>query len=127
VDDAARQWRAEYLLANPAGQFNRNIECGEVALGMRFDDVVASWGVPDARERTGDGTHERWTYTSADGYNGDWVRYDLFFEKRALSSWETMRCIASSHPISGTVPGAGAPAAVPGGASGLVTSGVPRR
>jgi hypothetical protein len=101
ADEAVRQLRADYLHANPGGQFNPIIQRGEVALGMRFDDVVASWGIPDARERKGDGVHERWTYTVTDAWNGDWVRYDLLFEQKALASWETMRNVASSHPLSG--------------------------
>ncbi len=127
ADDSVRLLRAEYLQANPGGEFNPNIQRSEVALGMRFEDVVASWGIPDARERNGDGVRERWTYTVTDRWNGDWVRYDLVFEKKALASWETMRNVASSHAL--TERGA-APAAPPLPASssaGLTAGGVVRR
>lgn len=100
-DDTVRQLRAEYLQANPAGQFNRNIERGEVALGMQFADVIAAWGIPDTREREQKGARERWSYTVTDPWSRDWVRYDLVFEEKALASWETMRNVSSSHSLTG--------------------------
>lgn len=127
VDDSVRELRAEYLAANPYGQFNLNIERGEVALGMRFEDVLASWGIPDARERAGDRVNERWSYTLVDAWSRDWVRYDLVFEESALASWETMRNVASSHSITGRLPDAGTTPALPPGAAGLLNGGTPRR
>lgn len=125
VDDAVRELRAEYIHANPHGQFNQNIERGEVVLGMRFEDVLASWGIPDARERNGDGVRERWSYTETDPWSRDWVRYDLVFEKKALASWETMRNVSSSHPLTGQ-PSAPVPPQ-PATAGGIMGGGVARR
>jgi hypothetical protein len=127
ADDSVRQLRAEYLRANPGGEFNTNIQRSEVALGMRFEDVVASWGIPDARERKGDGIHERWTYTVTDAWNGDWVRYDLVFEKRALASWETMRNVSSSHALTGLDTAPQTPPPPAGGSAALSGAGVTRR
>ncbi len=125
VDDAVRSLRAEYLQAHPDGPFNGNIERGEVAVGMKFEDVVASWGIPEQRERSGDGQRERWSYTVTDQWNNDWVRYDLLFESRALVAWETMRNVASSHPIDSQQRTETPP--VPTGGAGLAGGGVTRR
>ncbi|HEU4364681.1 MAG TPA: hypothetical protein VFT13_04375 [Candidatus Krumholzibacteria bacterium] len=127
VDDSVRELRAEYLRSNPHGEFNRNIERGEVAPGMRFRDVLASWGIPDARERTGHDARELWTYTIVDEWSRDWVRYDFVFEKETLASWEVMRNVSSSHSLTGQAPGAGGAPVLPGNTAGLVTGGVPRR
>lgn len=126
VDESVRQLRAEYLHAYPDGEFTRNIERGEIALGMRFEDVVASWGIPDARERSAGKDRERWTYTITDAWSGDWVRYDFVFREDMLAAWETMRNVASSHMLSGgtsIVP----PLPAAPGAAGLVSGGAPRR
>ena len=126
VEESVRELRSEYLHANPNGEFNRSIERGEVALGMRFEDVVASWGIPDSRERSGDGVRERWSYTVSDDFSRDWVRYDLVFEKKALASWESMRNVSSSHPLTGAQSAPVPPQPSAGGA-GVGGSGVARR
>jgi len=127
TDESVRELRTEYLQEHPGGEFNANIQHSEVVLGMRFEDVVASWGIPDARERSGDGVHERWTYTDTDPFSRDWVRYDLIFEKKALAKWETMRNVASSHDINGLPAAPALPPQPAASSSGLAGGGVVRR
>jgi hypothetical protein len=118
--------RAAYLQSNPSGEFNKSIERGEVAVGMRFEVVVASWGIPDARERVDEGAQERWTYTITDVWSRDWIRYDFFFEKKALASWETMRNVSSGQTIGDPAPvPTGLP--LPANGTGLVSGSAPRR
>lgn len=97
VDDSVLARRADYLRANPQGRFNEEILRSEVATGMDFDDMLASWGIPDTRIRAGGSDSERWVYVLADPYSHDWTRYDFVFVKRHLAQWEVMRNVASSH------------------------------
>jgi hypothetical protein len=99
ADDHTLDFRTDYLQTHPNGPFNRSIERGEITLGMGYEDVLASWGIPDARERSEAQWQERWTYTVTDPWNRDWVRYDIIFEKGALSTWEIMRNVSSSDAI----------------------------
>jgi hypothetical protein len=84
------EMRADYLRTNPAGRFNAEINRGEVVVGMGFYDVLAAWGLPDARA-VADSSQERWTYVIKDDNEVDWVRYDFLFARRAVVEWETSR------------------------------------
>ena len=82
--------RADYLRAHPTGPYNAQITRGEVVVGMGFYDVLAAWGMPDARA-VADSSQERWTYVLRDDNEVDWVRYDFLFARRAVVEWETSR------------------------------------
>jgi hypothetical protein len=129
ADDSILGMRAQYLKSHPNGRFNEEINKGEVAPGMNFDDMLASWGIPDTRIRTGTDDRERWVYVVSDEYSHDWVRYDFVFANRELTRWEQMRNVASSQYIGSpgssstlrSLPPQPATSVVPGG------SGAPRR
>jgi hypothetical protein len=88
---AIRELREDYLRRHPAGRFNDCIARGEVAVGMSFLELLAAWGIPDARERLVDREEERWTYLVREDNWADWVRYDFVFAKAELREWETTR------------------------------------
>ena len=58
----------------------RCIWAGKVKLGMRTDEVIASWGYPEDIHRTVGswGVHEQWVYG----------RTYLYFEDGLLTSWQ---------------------------------------
>ncbi len=97
ADDSIRDMRAGYLSAHPYGRFNDSIRSGKVAVGMNFDDVLASWGIPDTRIRDTNRSEEHWVYVLTDRWNGDSVSYEFVFVNRELTSWESMRNVASSQ------------------------------
>ncbi|HEX5132962.1 MAG TPA: hypothetical protein VFX92_10800 [Candidatus Krumholzibacteria bacterium] len=127
ADDSIRELRAEYLHSNPDGPFTRNIERGEVALGMGFEAVLAAWGIPATREHAGTDGQERWIYVLADDWSNDWTRYEFVFDHQSLASWETVRNVSSTATLSGAIPGATAtPPPVPN-SYGLANGGTTRR
>ena len=87
--------RDEYLRTHPQGAFNGVIARGEVAVGMGYYDLLAAWGMPDARERDGARDEERWTYVLTSENQADWLRYDFVFAQRMLVEWEWSRGVAS--------------------------------
>lgn len=90
--------RADYLRAHPTGRYNAEITRGEVVVGMGFNDVLAAWGMPDART-VPDSSQERWTYVLRDDNEVDWVRYDFLFAERAVVEWETSRNAGSGFAV----------------------------
>jgi hypothetical protein len=95
---AILEMRADYLSAHPAGRYNAEISRGEVVVGMGFYDVLAAWGMPDARA-VADSSQERWTYVLKDDNDVDWVRYDFLFAERAVVEWETSRNSGSGFAV----------------------------
>lgn len=87
--------RDDYLRAHPTGRFNAEIVRGEVVVGMGYHDLLAAWGVPDARVAAADSSQERWTYVLRDDNEVDWVRYDFLFAARSVAAWETIRNVGS--------------------------------
>jgi hypothetical protein len=87
---AILEMRAGYLEAHPAGRFNAEIARGEIVVGMGFYDVLAAWGLPDARAAA-DSSQECWTYVLRDDNEVDWIRYDFLFAQRVVVEWETSR------------------------------------
>jgi hypothetical protein len=90
-DLTVKQMRADYLRDHPDGRFNRYIERGEVVRGMNMLEVSAAWGLPETRRPTEDREVEYWTYFSQDEITGDWCRYTLTFEDKAVSDWYVVR------------------------------------
>lgn len=82
--------RAEYFASNPDGEFNENIERGEIVRGMDFLEVLASWGHPAARSKPAD-TSEEWTYREVDENTKDWIEYTFMFQNTVLGEWKVAR------------------------------------
>lgn len=87
--------RADYLRAHPQGPFNGEIARSEIALGMGFYDVLAAWGMPDARVSDHERGEERWTYVLKNGNEVDELRFDFLFVKHVVVDWESSRDVAS--------------------------------
>jgi hypothetical protein len=94
-----RQIRAEYFRAFPDGQFNDRIERGQVVKGMSLFEVLAAWGIPDARTVKVEENRECWVYVLVDDTNLDWVRYDFTFHGNELTGWEMTPNIASGATL----------------------------
>ena len=92
---AIRELRADYLRAFPEGRFNDHIQRGEVVKGMSLYEVLASWGIPDAREVATQDNRERWVYVVVDDASLDWIRYDYLFNGNVLLDWEVTRNVAN--------------------------------
>ncbi len=93
--------RQEFLLANPNGIHNASISRGEVMKGMGFMEVLAAWGLPEARERIRDKELEYWSYFFRDDDSRDWTRYTFTFERSELIEWDTARHVARNQPLAG--------------------------
>lgn len=87
--------RADYLRTHPEGPFNLEIARSEVALGMGYYDVLAAWGMPDARLSDNERGEERWTYVIKSDNEVDGVRYDFLFVKQVVVEWESSLDVAS--------------------------------
>ena len=92
--------RDDYLRAYPNGAFNAEIARGEVALGMGYLDVLAAWGMPDARVAATLQNEERWTYVIENDNGVDWILYEFVFEKRVVVEWEFSRNVGSGFVTS---------------------------
>jgi hypothetical protein len=94
-----RQIREEYFRAFPDGRYNDHIVRGEVVKGMSLFEVMASWGIPDARAVKADSNDERWVYVLVDDRSLDWVRYDFVFHANELMEWERTLNVASGATL----------------------------
>jgi hypothetical protein len=92
---AIREFRDQYLRSHPVGTFNDMIVRGEIAVGMGYEDVIAAWGLPDAREVSKSG-EERWSYVLVDDNGVDWMSYDFVFSEKKVVEWERSRNVASA-------------------------------
>jgi len=104
---AIREIREEYFRSFPNGRFNDQIVRGRVVKGMSLFEVLASWGIPDARAVKVEDNRERWVYVLVEDNDLDWVRYDFIFRANELVEWEMTRNVASGpalevpeHPVS---------------------------
>jgi len=91
------QARSEYVQNHPAGKYNQTIMQGKVAKGMNFDEVTASWGVPNVRREITGTNYEHWIYAEKDEDTGLWGIFNLAFENGSLVYWETNEGIAMSE------------------------------
>lgn len=96
---AIRELRADYLRTFPEGRYNDHIQRGEVVKGMSLFEVLAAWGIPDARVVATDDNRERWVYVVVDDASLDWVRYDYLFNGNVLLDWEITRNVTSGLPL----------------------------
>ena len=79
--------REEYLRNHPDGKFNAFISEGRVVKGMGIFEVLASWGLPNARRSSDDGAEEYWAYFAKDEPTNKIVSYELVFEEKVLTRW----------------------------------------
>jgi hypothetical protein len=87
--------REDYLRTFPDGPHNDRIRRGEVVRGMSLYEVLASWGIPDARLVSEKGNQERWVYVLLDDLSMDWVCYEYEFSNNALLDWTTTRSVSN--------------------------------
>jgi hypothetical protein len=79
--------REEYLRGHPDGKFNVFISEGRVVKGMGIFEVLASWGLPNARRSSDDGNTEYWAYYAKDEPTQKIVSYELVFQDKVLTHW----------------------------------------
>ena len=96
---AIRALREDYLRAFPDGANNEHIKRGEVVRGMSLYEVLASWGIPDARVVSVKGNQERWVYVLLDDLSLDWICYEYEFRNNALIDWTTTREVANGFSL----------------------------
>lgn len=93
--DEIRALREDYLRTFPDGPHNDRIRRGEIVKGMNLFEVLASWGIPDARTVSAEGNQECWVYVLLDNLSLDWIRYDYEFRDNALLDWSTTRNVTT--------------------------------
>jgi hypothetical protein len=93
--DSIRELRDDYFRTFPEGPNNGHIARGEVVRGMSLFEVLASWGIPDARTVSAEGDKERWIYVLQDDLSLDWIGYEYEFKGNALIDWTTTRNVSN--------------------------------
>ncbi len=86
-DEHTTSIRAEYLQNHPEGEHNAYIAEGRVVKGMGIVEVLASWGLPNARRSVAKDNSEFWTYYAKDEQTQQVVSYELVFQAKVLSKW----------------------------------------
>jgi hypothetical protein len=92
---AIRELRDDFLRTFPDGPNHDHIRRGEVVRGMNLFEVLASWGIPDARVVSTEGNRERWVYVLLDDLSLDWICYEYEFRGNELVDWSTTRNVAN--------------------------------
>ena len=80
--------RQDYVIENPEGRFNENIENGEITRGMGYKDVIASWGLPNVYLHSTKAPREFWFYYVEDVNSASVLIYTLCFEEDILGDWD---------------------------------------
>jgi hypothetical protein len=96
TDEQMTSIRAEYLENHPDGVYNAYIREGRVVKGMGVVEVLASWGLPNARRPGPDANVELWDYYARDEQTQAIVSYELAFTAKVLAKWTVRADIASS-------------------------------
>ena len=96
---AIRELRDDYFRSFPEGPHNDRIKRGQIVKGMSLFEVLASWGIPDARVVSTEGNHERWLYVLLDDLSLDWIGYEYEFTGNALVDWTTTRNVSNGLPL----------------------------
>jgi hypothetical protein len=94
-----RELREDYLAEFPNGPNNDHIKRGEIVRGMSLFEVLASWGIPDARVVATEGNRERWIYVLLDDLSLDWVGYEYEFHGNELVDWSTTKNVRNGLPL----------------------------
>lgn len=92
---AIYELRDDYFRSFPEGPNNEHIRRGEIVRGMSLFEVLASWGIPDARVVPAEGNQERWIYVLLDDLSHDWICYDYEFQGNSLIDWTTTRNVSN--------------------------------
>jgi hypothetical protein len=95
VTPAIRELRDDYFRTFPQGPNNDHIRRGEIVRGMNLFEVLASWGIPDARVVSPEGNREHWIYVLLDDLSMDWICYEYEFLGNSLADWTTTRNVAN--------------------------------
>ncbi len=98
--ESIMQGRQDYVQLHPDGMYNEHILKGEVVKGMNLMEVLASWGLPNARRRSEGGSREYWTYYTQEEQSGDIREYELVFKEQSLVRWKITLSVAEGgyHP-----------------------------
>jgi hypothetical protein len=91
--------RDDYIRTHPDGSYNEFILRGEVVKGMKYLEVLASWGYPEARLRVPERKLEYWRYLARDEASRDWLQYTFIFEKDELIEWEMTRHVSKGRAM----------------------------
>jgi len=101
-DEHTTSIRAEYLQNHPDGKYNAYIAEGRVVKGMSVVEVLASWGLPNARRSVAQENSEFWTYYAKDEQTQQIVSYELVFQTKVLAKWvvhaESQTALGSNQP-----------------------------
>jgi len=85
VSPEARQF---YVTEHPDGRFNEYIKNGEIIRGMDFNEVIASWGLPNVYLHSTKTPREYWFYYVEDPSSNSVLIYTLSFELDILGDWD---------------------------------------
>ena len=80
--------RQVYVAEHPDGQFNEHIRNGEITRGMDYNDVIASWGLPNVYLHSTKAAREFWFYYVEDVNSASVLIYTLCFEENILGDWD---------------------------------------
>lgn len=80
--------RQEYVLAHPDGIYNDHIIEGEIVKGMGPTDVLVSWGLPNKRQYSNNGSYVFWTFYTVEEQTGEITQYELVFKEQKLFHWK---------------------------------------
>jgi hypothetical protein len=96
TDEHTTSIRADYLRNHPNGPFNVHIAEGRVTRGMNIMEVLASWGAPNLRRTSPEGSTEYWAYYAKDEHTQKMVSYELVFENQVVTRWVIDAAVAST-------------------------------
>ena len=82
--------RNEYVQDHPDGMYNSHILNGEIVKGMTPTEVLVSWGVPNRRQYSDNGSYVFWTYFELDKQTGEIAQYELIFRQQELFRWKVL-------------------------------------
>ena len=82
--------RQDYVQTHPEGLFNNHILTGEIVKGMNPTEVLASWGRPNQREQSENGSYVFWTYYTSEEQTGEITQYELMFRELKLFGWKVI-------------------------------------
>lgn len=85
--DQVGAFRSEYLLTHPDDPFKKEIMNNQVRRDMSIMQVLAAWGLPNARTEVAKNGSETWTYYAIDKSSREVVGYQLVFDKNRLCHW----------------------------------------
>lgn len=80
--------RQGYVVEHPDGRFNEYIENGEITRGMGYNEVIASWGLPNVYLHSTKAPREYWFYYVEDVNSASVLIYTLCFDMAILGDWE---------------------------------------